>query len=184
LGRYRSQPPGSRPGQGRAAYTSADTWPGLRARDADALESARLRERDSARKGYVGLVYADGNAMGRLVQELDSKETCRAFSELVDDSVHAACDEALDEVCVRVIEAVRRYPAGRPVLPPASLQGGVIMPQGESFWNPYRWVPAAQEPVRREKPLYHHRWQGLAGRLHCTRNRSCAGPARISRRSS
>lgn len=42
------------------------------------------------------------------------------------------------------------------------------MPQGETFWNPYRWVPTAHEPVRRERPAYHHCWQGLAGRLYCT----------------
>jgi hypothetical protein len=46
--------------------------------------------------------------------------------------------------------------------------GERVMPRGESFWNPYRWVPAAKKPVQRERPLYHHRWQGLAGRLHCT----------------
>jgi hypothetical protein len=42
------------------------------------------------------------------------------------------------------------------------------MPQGEKFWNPYRWVPVSQEKVAREKPAYRHRWEGLAGRLHCT----------------
>lgn len=42
------------------------------------------------------------------------------------------------------------------------------MPRGESFWNPYRWVPAAKQPVQRAQPLYHHRWQGRAGRLDCT----------------
>lgn len=36
------------------------------------------------------------------------------------------------------------------------------------FWNPYRWVPASKKPLQRERPLYHHRWQGVAGRLHCT----------------
>ncbi len=42
------------------------------------------------------------------------------------------------------------------------------MPQGESFWNPYRWVPVAKEPVQRQQPAYHHRWEGKAGRLCCT----------------
>ncbi len=42
------------------------------------------------------------------------------------------------------------------------------MPRGESFWNPYRWVPVSRDPIRREQPFYHHRWQGKAGRLHCT----------------
>ncbi len=42
------------------------------------------------------------------------------------------------------------------------------MPQGERFWNPYRWVPVSQDPILRDKPAYHHRWQGIAGYLHCT----------------
>ena len=59
------------------------------------------------RRGYIGLVYADGNAMGRLVQELNSPEVCRAFSELVDGSVRDACYEALSEVCAAEIQAAR-----------------------------------------------------------------------------
>ncbi|MDW8266674.1 MAG: RAMP superfamily CRISPR-associated protein [Gemmataceae bacterium] len=42
------------------------------------------------------------------------------------------------------------------------------MPIGENYWNPYRWVPAAEGPVPRERPLYRHRYQGLAGRLYCS----------------
>ncbi|HXG08739.1 MAG TPA: RAMP superfamily CRISPR-associated protein [Gemmataceae bacterium] len=42
------------------------------------------------------------------------------------------------------------------------------MPQGENFWNPYRWVPVSEEKVARAKPAYRHRWQGLSGRLDCT----------------
>ncbi len=38
----------------------------------------------------------------------------------------------------------------------------------QDLWNPYRWVPAAQGPLPRERPLYRHRCQGMAGRLHCT----------------
>jgi hypothetical protein len=61
----------------------------------------------SRRTGYVGLVYADGNAMGRLVQELDSREVCQAFSKLVDGSIRQACYEALDQTCSREIARVR-----------------------------------------------------------------------------
>lgn len=42
------------------------------------------------------------------------------------------------------------------------------MPRGESFWNPYRWVPTSNEPVQRRQPAYHQRWQGVAGRVHVT----------------
>lgn len=59
------------------------------------------------RKGYVGLIYADGNAMGRLVQKLDSREVCKAFSELVDGSIRDACYEALNKVCASEIGEAR-----------------------------------------------------------------------------
>ena len=41
------------------------------------------------------------------------------------------------------------------------------MPQGENFWNPYRWVALGDEEIQREEPNYHHRASGLAGRLRC-----------------
>jgi len=62
----------------------------------------------AARKGYIGLVYADGNAMGRLVQELDAPDVCRAFSELVDGSLRDACYHALSRVLEKHVKAVRR----------------------------------------------------------------------------
>lgn len=42
------------------------------------------------------------------------------------------------------------------------------MPQGETFWNPYRWVPVTKQPVARATPAYRHKWEGLSGRLLCT----------------
>ena len=41
------------------------------------------------------------------------------------------------------------------------------MPQGENFWNPYRWVTISNEPVKHEEPRYHHTSSGLSGRLWC-----------------
>jgi CRISPR/Cas system CSM-associated protein Csm3 (group 7 of RAMP superfamily) len=46
--------------------------------------------------------------------------------------------------------------------------GGVIVPQDNTFWNPYRWVPVSNQPVGRATPAYRHRWVGLGGRLECT----------------
>lgn len=75
------------------------------------------------KRGYIGLIYADGNAMGRLVQELPSSEVCAAFSELVDGSIRQACYEALDEVCRGEIEHLRQaFEAGsRPTRLPADI---------------------------------------------------------------
>ena len=41
------------------------------------------------------------------------------------------------------------------------------MPKGEPFWNPYRWVTVSDRPVEHDQPHYHHRLDGLAGRLTC-----------------
>lgn len=41
------------------------------------------------------------------------------------------------------------------------------MPQGEDFWNPYRWVTVRDRPIEHEAPRYHHASHGLSGRLWC-----------------
>lgn len=41
------------------------------------------------------------------------------------------------------------------------------MPKGEPFWNPYRWVTVSDQTVEHDTPHYHHRLDGLAGRLWC-----------------
>ena len=41
------------------------------------------------------------------------------------------------------------------------------MPQGENFWNPYRWVTVSDEPVEHDTPNYHHTLSGISGRLWC-----------------
>ena len=75
------------------AWPGEDVWADrLRPRDVEAVALSRSHAagRPAARRDYVGLVYADGNAMGRLVQELDSAETTSAFSAVVDEGVHEA----------------------------------------------------------------------------------------------
>ncbi|GIW83326.1 MAG: hypothetical protein KatS3mg105_5133 [Gemmatales bacterium] len=42
------------------------------------------------------------------------------------------------------------------------------MPQGENFWNPYRWIQVPDQPPTHAEPLYHHCMAGLSGRIHCT----------------
>jgi len=77
--------------------------------DPDALRCSTLQEIGTysrSRSGYLGLVYADGNAMGRLVQELESVEVARAFSTLVDGSIRDACHQALKELFKEVITEI------------------------------------------------------------------------------
>lgn len=52
----------------------------------------------SPRKGYTALVYADGNAMGKLIKEIDTPERFEFFSDTVESSIYEACYEALYEV--------------------------------------------------------------------------------------
>lgn len=42
------------------------------------------------------------------------------------------------------------------------------MPRGEKYWNPYRWIEVKDESPEHEEPLFHHRMQGLSGRMCCT----------------
>ena len=48
--------------------------------------------------GYIGLVYADGNDMGKFIKALDLPETYRQFSRIVDESIREACFTALNQV--------------------------------------------------------------------------------------
>ena len=41
------------------------------------------------------------------------------------------------------------------------------MPQGEKFWNPYRWVTVSSQPVQHAEPKYQHTFDGISGRLWC-----------------
>ena len=41
------------------------------------------------------------------------------------------------------------------------------MPQGETFWNPYRWVTVSDQPIEHDVPRYHYTSNGLSGRLWC-----------------
>lgn len=86
---------------------SAGSWPpqqewhALRCADMTAIG-----ERSSWRN-YVGVVYADGNAMGKVVQALDSPETCRHFSKIVDESIREACFSGLDAVMSTDVRGIR-----------------------------------------------------------------------------
>jgi hypothetical protein len=82
-------------------WPDEDRWDRLRC-----VDFTEIGER-AVRRGYIGLIYADGNAMGRLVQELDSPDVCHQFSLIVDSSIREACFSALDSACGREIAAVR-----------------------------------------------------------------------------
>ena len=61
----------------------------------------------SSWRGYLGVVYADGNAMGKFIQTLDSSETFRQFSKVVDESIREACFTALSQIFESEVNKVR-----------------------------------------------------------------------------
>ena len=82
-------------------WPAKDVWGTLRCR-----EITEIGER-SSRGGYLGVVYADGNAMGRIVQALNRADTCRHFSEIVDQSIRTACFSGLTKVMGGEVKQVR-----------------------------------------------------------------------------
>ena len=56
---------------------------------------------------YIGIVYADGNAMGKIVQAMTQPETFRQFSKIVDESIQEACFTALSEISESEVNGVR-----------------------------------------------------------------------------
>lgn len=93
----------------------------------------------SQRRGYVGLVYADGNRMGQVVQQLDDPAIFRQFSEIVDQGICEACHTALERVCSAEIAHVRANRGGHDILPADILLAGgddllVMLPADRALW--------------------------------------------------
>jgi len=60
---------------------------------------AEIGERCRSAPGYTALVYADGNAMGKIIKQLNSLEDFRFFSKMVDTAVRDACYETIKNLC-------------------------------------------------------------------------------------
>ena len=86
----------------------ADTGPWSAKKHWQELRCERLTEIGdrSSWDGYLGVVYADGNAMGKFVQALDSSKTFRQFSRIVDESIREACFTALNQILKPEIDKV------------------------------------------------------------------------------
>lgn len=87
--------------------------------------------RSSHRQGYIGLIYADGNRMGRLVQEIDRVDTSAAFSEIVDSSIREACYQALSRECAE--EVRRNRHVRREGTMPSPLQADILLLGGDDL---------------------------------------------------
>ena len=85
----------------------------------------------SSWNGYIGLVYADGNGMGAIIKALDSPETYRQFSKIVDESIREACFTALNQVSEREINNVQE--ALRNQQPFKSLPADILLLGGDDL---------------------------------------------------
>jgi len=63
------------------------------------VDFKEIGDRCRSKEGYVALVYADGNAMGKLIKAIDNKDAFRFFSQTIDRAVKDACHEALYAEC-------------------------------------------------------------------------------------
>lgn len=82
-------------------WLEKENWSALRCKEITEIGEC------SSRYGYLGVVYADGNAMGKIVQALDRPDTCRHFSTIVDQNIRTACFSGLAEVTGAEVKQVR-----------------------------------------------------------------------------
>lgn len=99
----------------------------------------------------IGIVYADGNAMGRLIKQIDTADDYRLFSETVDQAVRESCFKAL----ARLLQNTQN----RPFIPASILLLGgddlvVVLPAEEALQFAYE-VGKTYETIteQRLKPL-------------------------------
>jgi hypothetical protein len=138
-------------------WPAANDWGLLRS------ESTAELGRSSHRPGYIGLVYGDGNRMGRLVQEIDGVETCTAFSDIVDSSIREACYQTLSEVCGR--EIGRNRSALRAGAKPSPLPADILLLGGDDLivlLPADRALPFVEEATRRFEDLTRGKIAGIS----------------------
>lgn len=58
-------------------------------------------------RNYIGIVYADGNAMGKVVQQLNQPTQLHQFSRIIDTSIRDACFSALTCISESQVDTVR-----------------------------------------------------------------------------
>ena len=59
---------------------------------------AQIGENCKSRKNYTAVVYADGNSMGKIIQQIDSPDLYDFFSKTVENAIEDSCIEALCEI--------------------------------------------------------------------------------------
>ncbi len=67
-----------------------------------------------ARPGYIGLLYADGNRMGQVLESLPTPEAYRRFSQALEEALEHAAYQALAEH-LHPVQIERVSPTGKPL---------------------------------------------------------------------
>ncbi len=85
-----------------------DSWPAKEYWDKLRCDSLTDIGDCSSWGGYIGVVYADGNSMGQIIQGMNQQETFRQFSRIVDESIQEACFDALSQVSEKEVANVQK----------------------------------------------------------------------------
>lgn len=109
----------------RQSWASDEYWDKLRCESLTDIGDC------SSWHGYIGLVYADGNGMGKIIKALDLPETYCQFSRIVDESIREACFTALNQVSERDINNVQE--ALRNQQPFKSLPADILLLGGDDL---------------------------------------------------
>ena len=68
----------------------------------------QIGDQCKARKGYTALIYADGNAIGKIIKQIGSKREYQFFSNTVEGSIRKACKESIYET---FFKDVKKHPS-------------------------------------------------------------------------
>ena len=107
------------------SWVSREHWEKLRCKSLTDIGDC------SSWHGYIGVVYADGNAMGKIIQTMNRQEVFKQFSRIVDQSIQEACFAALSHVSQKEVANVQQsLKAGRPF---ESLPADILLLGGDDL---------------------------------------------------
>ena len=104
--------------ESKGPWPAAEHWGDLRSQSLTDIGDK------SEWRNYIGIVYADGNAMGKVVQKLNQPTQHQQFSRIIDTSIRDACFTALTRISESQIGTVRNTNRLEPLPADILLLGG------------------------------------------------------------